>query len=137
MCTKTYAYLNRVNIMFWNRIWFSLWEENEVFPLIGYVSQDDFKVFSLRKASCYYIWIFKACQSLEGMMKITIAQPSGFLCFIKGWDSIFVIFLSALVFHHKYQSMQLCLLISYRILPLFLSMAMGVSSLSQDFYFVY
>lgn len=42
------------------------------------------KYFHLEKLAAITYKFSKLAKALEGMMKITIARPSGFLCFIKG-----------------------------------------------------
>lgn len=42
------------------------------------------KYFHIEKLAAITYEFSKLARALEGMMKITIARPSGFLCFIKG-----------------------------------------------------
>lgn len=42
------------------------------------------KYFHIEKLAAITYEFSRLARALEGMMKITIARPSGFLCFIKG-----------------------------------------------------
>lgn len=58
--------------------------EDMKFPFPSIYPEMISKYFHLEKLAAITYKFSKLAKALEGMMKITIARPSGFLCFIKG-----------------------------------------------------
>lgn len=70
--------------MFWNIFLLLLQLKKWWFLLYIVYSKMISKHFHLEKVAAITYEFSKLAKALEGMMKITIARPSGFLCFIKG-----------------------------------------------------